>query len=387
LRTVAFSSGGPRAAVARSEPVGFHARDRSLRQACIRCLWARWGTRAPIESEHSRLTADETPALCKVTECNVKAAIVVEAGQAPIYGDFTAPVSSAGKSLIRVTAASISHVTKSRASGVHYSSGGSLPFIPGIDGTGVEEDGQRVYFLLPEPPYGAMAEFCVVDDEHRVALPDGLSEESAAAMAIPGMSSWAALTERANLRTGETVLINGANGTSGRLAIQIAKYLGAGKVIATGRQTQSFDDLRALGADSTVPLMQDADSLETAFRNEFQQGVDIVLDYLWGTTAETLVIAAAKAGPAGVPIRYVQIGSMSGPSIHLPSAALRSSALQLMGSGMGSIPFPRLLNAIRGVLRAAPTAGFKVATERMQLAEVTQAWNAASSHSRIVLVP
>jgi hypothetical protein len=177
----------------------------------------------------------------------MKAAIVIEAGQAPVYGDFRDPVPAPGKSLIRVTASSISHVTKSRASAAHYSSDGALPFIPGIDGTGIGEDGQRVYFLLPEKPYGAMAEFCIVDDRHRFAIPEGLSEDSAAAMTIPGMSSWAALVERANLRAGETVLINGATGTSGRLAIQIAKHLGARKVIATGRQTKSFDDLRLVG--------------------------------------------------------------------------------------------------------------------------------------------
>ncbi|HBZ70306.1 MAG TPA: alcohol dehydrogenase [Deltaproteobacteria bacterium] len=317
----------------------------------------------------------------------MKAAIVVEAGKAPIYGDFRDPVPAPGKSLIRVTASAISHVTKSRASGVHYSSDGALPFIPGIDGTGIGENGQRVYFLLPEKPYGAMAEFCIVDDRHQFAIPESLNEVSAAAMAIPGMSSWAALVERANLRRGETVLINGATGASGRLAVQIAKHLGAEKVIATGRQTHSFDDLRRLGADVTIPLIQDRDALEKAFKDEFQQGVDIVLDYLWGMSAETLVIAAAKAGPEGVPIRYVQIGSMSGTNINLPSAALRSSALQLMGSGIGSIPFPRLLRAIRGVLEAAPSAGFTIATQPVPLADVTKAWAAGDADSRIVLLP
>jgi NADPH:quinone reductase-like Zn-dependent oxidoreductase len=317
----------------------------------------------------------------------MKAALVVEAGQAPVYGDFADPVPAPGKSLIRVTAAAVSHVTRSRASGAHYSSEGALPFVPGVDGTGVGEDGKRVYFVLPERPYGAMAELCIVDERRRFTLPDSLSDESAAAMAIPGMSSWAALVERANLRAGETVLINGATGTSGRLAIQIAKHLGAGKVIATGRQTKSFDELRLLGADVTVPLLQDRDALEKAFQNEFQQGVDIVLDYLWGTSAETLLIAAAKAGPEGVPIRYVQIGSISGANINLPSAVLRSSALQLMGSGIGSIPFPRLLQALQGVLQAAPVAGFKVATQCVPLAEVTEVWSSGDTDSRIVLVP
>jgi NADPH:quinone reductase-like Zn-dependent oxidoreductase len=317
----------------------------------------------------------------------MKAAIVVEAGQPPVYGDFRDPVSAPGQSLIRVSASSISHVTKARASGTHYSSEGALPFVPGIDGTGIAEDGRRVYFLLPEKPFGGMAEFCVVDDRRWFAIPDSLSEDSAAAMAIPGMSSWAALVDRANLRAGETVLVNGATGTSGRLAIQIARHLGATKVIATGRQTRSFDDLRRLGADVTVPLIDDSEALEKAFKHEFHQGVDVVLDYLWGMSAETLITAAAKAGAEAVPIRFVQIGSISGTNINLPGAALRSSALQLMGSGIGSVPFPRLLNAIHGVLEAAPSAGFKIATRRVPLAEVTSAWAAGDTDSRIVLIP
>jgi NADPH:quinone reductase-like Zn-dependent oxidoreductase len=317
----------------------------------------------------------------------MKAAIVVEAGQPPVFGDFKDPSPAPGRSVVRVTSASISHVTRSRASGAHYSSDGGLPFIPGLDGTGIAEDGQRVYFLLPEKPYGAMAEWCLVDDRHRFAIPDSLSEVAAAAMAIPGMSSWAALVERASLRAGETVLVNGATGASGRLAIQIARHLGAAKVIATGRHTESFDDLRLLGADVTLPLIPDRDALEHAFKHEFQQGVDIVLDYLWGTSAETLVIAAAKAGPEGRPIRFVQIGSMSGANINLPSAALRSSALQLMGSGIGSIPFPSLVKAIQGVLLAAPSAGFKIATESVPLADVTSAWTARDAGPRIVLRP
>jgi NADPH:quinone reductase-like Zn-dependent oxidoreductase len=232
-----------------------------------------------------------------------------------------------------------------------------------------------------------MAECCIVDDRRRFAVPDGLSDVSAAAMAIPGMSSWAALVERAHLRAGETVLVNGATGASGRLAIQIAKHLGAKKVIATGRDRTTFDDLRRLGADVTGPLMQDRDALEQELENECEQRVDIVLDYLWGISAETLIVAAAKAGPEGVPIRYVQIGSSSGTNITLPSAALRSSALELMGSGIGSIPFPSLLKAIRGVLEAAPAAGFEIKTESVPLADVSRAWDAEGTRARIVLIP
>ena len=317
----------------------------------------------------------------------MKAAIVERAGQPPVYGDFTDPTPSAGLAVVRVSAAAISHVTKSRASGAHYSADGGLPLIPGVDGVGIDEHGRRVWFILPEAPFGAMAERCLVDARRCLVLPDELGDVEAAALAIPGMSSWAALVERAQLRAGETVLVNGATGASGRLAIQVAKHLGAKRVVATGRNAAMFDELRALGADATIALTPDRDALETAFKKEFRAGVDIVLDYVWGPSAETLIVAAARAGADAVPIRIVQIGAASGTDITLPGAALRSSALQLMGSGVGSIPQPRILAAVRGVLEAAPRAGFKVATRTLPLAEVATAWEAGDATSRIVLRP
>ena len=317
----------------------------------------------------------------------MKAAIVEQAGHAPVFGNFADPAPAPGMRVVRVTASAISHVTKSRASGAHYSADGALPLVPGIDGVGIDEAGRRVYFILPEAPYGGMAERCLVDARRCIALPDGLADADAAAMAIPGMSSWAALVERARLRAGETVLINGATGASGRLAIQVARHLGAKKIIATGRNAAAFDELHALGADATIALTPDRDALETAFKARFRDGVDVVLDYLWGPSAETLILAAAKAGADAVPIRIVQIGALGGSDITLPSAALRSSAIQLMGSGIGSVPQPRILAAIRGVLDAAPQAGFKVSARALPLSEVATAWDAGDARSRIVLMP
>ena len=317
----------------------------------------------------------------------MKAAIVEQAAHAPVYGDFPEPAPAPGMSVLRVAASAISHVTKSRASGEHYSADGRLPRVPGLDGVGVDEAGRRVYFILPEAPYGGMAERCLVDARRCIALPDGLGDVDAAAMAIPGMSSWAALVERAGLRAGETVLVNGATGASGRLAIQVARHLGAKKVVATGRNAAAFDELHALGADVTIALTSDREAMGAALEAQFRAGVDVVLDYVWGPSAETLIVAAAKGGADAVPIRYVQIGAASGADITLPGAALRSSALQLMGSGIGSIPQPRILAAIRGVLEAAPAAGFRVATRTMALADVAHAWDAGDAQSRIVLLP
>jgi NADPH:quinone reductase-like Zn-dependent oxidoreductase len=320
-------------------------------------------------------------------EIQMKAAVVTEPGKTPVYADFREPAPQAGEELIDVAASALSQVTKSRASGSHYTAPGSLPAVVGIDGVGRTRDGQRVYFVMPEAPFGGMGEKTVVDRERCVPLPDGVDDVTAAAVAIPGMSSWAAFQERAHLVAGENVLVNGATGAAGRLAVQIAKFLGAKRVVATGRDAAALGQLKSLGADATIPLTQSPDELENAFMEEFGgAGVDVVLDYLWGSSAEILIVAAAKAGKDGVPIRFVQIGAASGGNITLPSAALRSSALVLMGSGIGSISLEGLVGAIRGVMQAVVPAKLQIKTEAMPLAKVEETWNRESGKSRIVFI-
>jgi NADPH:quinone reductase-like Zn-dependent oxidoreductase len=314
----------------------------------------------------------------------MKAAIVAQAGSLPVYGDFNEPVPSIGESRIAVTAAALSPVVKGRVSGAHYSSLGDFPFVAGIDGVGRLDDGRRVYFILPKAPYGSMAERAAVPALQCVPLPDGLDDVTAAAIANPGLSSWAALKERARLAPGETVLVNGATGTSGRLAVQIAKFLGSKKVIATGRSAKTLQSLKALGADETILLVENPDALDGAFKEHFAGGVDVVLDYLWGKSAERILVAGAKAGKEGVPIRFVQIGNASGANITLPAAALRSTPIELMGSGLGSVPLNRIVGAVEELLRAAVNGGFEIATKTVALSEVEQAWSGDACHPRIV---
>ncbi|HET8844193.1 MAG TPA: zinc-binding alcohol dehydrogenase family protein [Ktedonobacteraceae bacterium] len=316
----------------------------------------------------------------------MKAALVLKTGQPPVYSDFPEPVPSEGEQLIDVTAASLSHVTRSQASGTHYSTSGQIPFVAGIDGVGRLTNGRRVYFALPPVPFGSMAEQTSVDTSHCIALSDELDEVTAAAIAIPGMSSWAALQESAKFQVGETVLVNGATGASGRLAVQIAKYLGAKCVIATGRNIEALQSLGPLGADRIIPLVEDGEALEKAFLGPFHEGVDVVLDYLWGPSMERLLIAAARAGEDGVPIRFVHIGAVSAPNISLPSPVLRSSAIQLMGSGIGSIPSDRLLKAIEGVLQTAVPGKFKIATTSVPLSNIEEAWSMDTGQSRTVFL-
>jgi len=319
----------------------------------------------------------------------MKAAIVMEAGKTPVYGDFREPVLTDGLAngevQVTVSAAALSNVVKSRASGAHYSSSGQLPFVVGVDGVGHLADGRRVYFVLPKAPFGSMSEKTVVRPSQCVFLPDELDDVTAAAIANPGMSAWAALKERARLVAGETVLVNGATGTAGRLAVQIARHLGAKRIVATGRNTEALKEAIALGADVIIPLGECGAALEEALKEQFHgDGIDVVLDYLWGPSAEQIIVAGAKAGKDTVPVRFVQIGSVSGRDITLPSAALRSSAITLMGSGIGSIPMDRIVKSIDELMQATVPAGFKVATRTFPLSEVEYVWTATDSMPRIV---
>ena len=314
----------------------------------------------------------------------MKAAVVHAAGQNPVYDDFAEPTAAPGENRITVTAAALSPLVRARASGAHYSVSGAYPAVVGVDGVGRLDDGRRVYFMLPRAPWGAMAAFAVAPATQIAPLPDGLDDATAAAIGNPGMSSWAAFKERARLKAGETVLINGATGSAGRLAVQIARHFGAKRVIATGRNSEALRSLAALGADATIALGDDEAALEDRFRSEFAKGIDVVVDYLWGKSAERLLVAAAKGLQDDAALRFVQVGSASGPNIALPSAVLRSKAITLMGSGLGSVPRDKLAADIGELLQAGATRGFAIPVRTVPLPDVEQAWGESDSAARTV---
>ncbi|MGA8232939.1 MAG: zinc-binding alcohol dehydrogenase family protein [Candidatus Acidiferrales bacterium] len=321
----------------------------------------------------------------------MKAAVVTVPGKSPIYGDFHPPIAKAGEELISVRASALSQFSKSRGAGSHYSSVGSFPAIAGADGVGITQDGRRVYFVLPEAPFGALAEICPVRSTQCVPLPDSLDEITAAAIANPGMSAWAALVERTHLIAGETVLVNGATGTAGRLAVQLAKHLGAGKIIATGRNAEELQEVKNLGADIAIPFTlgtlhpSGAKDYERALKQVFASGINVVVDYLWGESAKTIIVAIAKAAEDATPVRFVHVGGASRQeNIELPGAALRSSAIMLMGSGAKSVRLSVLLQAISSVFAAVQPAGLKIATRIVPLSEVEQVWDKAAGKPRVV---
>lgn len=314
----------------------------------------------------------------------MKAAVVQGAGLAPVYGELEEPQPREGFEVVTVSAAALTHLTKARASGAHYSSAGLFPNVPGVDGVGRTADGRRVYFALPDAKFGAMAEKSLVRSGQRVAIPDGLEDVTAAAIANPGMSVGAALVERAGFKAGETVLVHGATGSAGTVAVQYAKFLGAAKVVATGRNVEELERVKSLGADVVLPITADLDAFEKTLIAEFTSGIDVVIDYLWGESARRILSAAARGVENGCPVRYVQVGSAAGQeSIDLPASALRSSSLVLMGSGLKSVSMEGLLRAIEKVFEAASQGKLQIAAKAVPLAEVETWWN-TGDRSRIV---
>lgn len=313
----------------------------------------------------------------------MKAAVIEASGKRPAYTEFREPLAGSGQTIVNVRAAALSQLTKSRGTGAHYSADGVFPAVPGVDGVGYTADGQRVYFVLPGAPFGALAQQSLVDTARCIPLPDELDDITAAAIANPGMSGWAAMVERAQLKPGETVLVNGATGSAGRLAVQLAKHLGAAKVIATARNEAELQEVQALGADVTIPFTigplhpTGAKHYEEALIEHFRDGVDIVVDYLWGKTARSIIAAIAKGVDDARPVRFVHVGGASGEeSIDLPGAGLRSSSIVLMGSGLKSVRSYALLQAINNVFAAAIPANLQVATKQVPLAEIESYWDA-----------
>ena len=317
----------------------------------------------------------------------MKAAVVHEFGRPPSYGDFEDPTPRPGEALVSVTAAAVSQLARSRAAGSHYSAGGALPFVPGVDGVGRTAEGRRVFFGFPRRPFGSLATQAPVSTAHITDLPPDLDDTTAAGAANPGMSCWIPLTQLAPLRGGESVLVNGATGIAGRMAVQVAKHLGASKVIATGRDEAKLRGLRELGADAVISLRQPMEVFREAVRREAREArIGVVLDYLWGPSAEAIVQAfGGPDAPRGASrVRYVEVGTVSGPTITLEGATLRSAGIELLGSGLGSSTDEALITGIGEFLRACAKARFRVDLDVHPLSDVERVWDSAPPEKRLV---
>jgi NADPH:quinone reductase-like Zn-dependent oxidoreductase len=314
------------------------------------------------------------------------AAVVTTFDRPPAYREFPSPTpQTPNEIVVDVIASGLHPRVRSQADGSHYTSSGELPLVPGIDGVGRAPDGTLRYFVLPDTTMGAMAEQTVIDQRRSVALPHGADPILVAASMNPVMSSWIALRQRINFEPDQTVLVLGATGSSGRMAVQVAKRLGASHVIGAGRNAQRLSALNDLGADTTVRLDNAAAVSDLA---QVARDVDVVIDYLWGPiTADVMAGVASNRSDPGKPLTWIEIGSVAGPSAQIPSAALRAVRLQIVGSGQGSVPTRDILAEIPSLASEITAGTFHIDARAVPLADVETAWNDTSTDQRIVITP
>lgn len=322
----------------------------------------------------------------------MNAAVLHALNQPPRFEQFPEPIAKENEVIVHVRAAALKPVDKQMAGGSHYAAFRELPAVCGTDGVGLLDDGTRVFFAIPRSPYGSMAERTVVSPSHTFPIPDNIDDDIAAAIVNPGLSAWGALAWRAQLTAGETVLVLGATGVTGKLAVQTAKLLGAGRVIAAGRNEQALNTLHDLGADSTIRLDKPGQDLTEAFAREAgDSGFDVIIDYLWGPPTEALLAAITRRdlNPASSRIRLVEVGESAGPTISLAAAALRSSRLEILGAGSGNAPAsPEMwLEAVRQLMSNVATSKLRIDTERVPLREVKDAWQRDQRGRRTVIIP
>lgn len=322
----------------------------------------------------------------------MNAAVVNSFDAPPCYGTFADPVAGEGETIVNVTAVGLHQIVKSLASGKHYGSDAALPFIPGVDGVGRLDDGTRVFFGFSRSPFGTFAERCVTKHFLCFPVPSALALDDAtvAAMMNPGMSSWSALTVRIQFAAGESILILGATGVAGQLAMQVAKRLGAKRIVVAGRNPRALEELLHQGADAAISLDQSKEDLVSSFRKEFAENkIDVVLDYLWGAPAEALLAAISQKGlqHQSTRIRYLEIGSTAGATISLPGETLRSSGLELYGSGFGSVPIEKIFESLRAFLNEVAKKPFQMKTKSVPLRDVEASWNSNEPATRLVFCP
>ncbi len=311
-------------------------------------------------------------------------AVVLRAyGATPQLGEFDDPAPSGDDDVVvEVLAAGLNPVDISVASGRFYGGAPPLPCVPGREGVGRLTGGGRVYFDQCVAPYGSLAERTMVRASGTVAVPQGLDDALAVAVGTAGLAAWLSLQWRAKLQPGESVLVLGASGVVGQIAVQAARLLGAGRVVAAARNPERLEHARELGADATVRLGEHED-LAGALREAGGGGFDVVVDPLWGKPAEAAVDALHPGG------RLVQLGQSAGPDATLASATVRGRMLSILGFTNLRVPDEDRYAAYAQVAAHAASGAIAVDVETIGLARIAEAWarQKAGPGRKLVLTP
>jgi NADPH:quinone reductase-like Zn-dependent oxidoreductase len=323
----------------------------------------------------------------------VRAAVLSEPGQPPGYREHPDPVHEAGTTVVRMTAATVVPLDQLIASGTSYWGRPPVPYVPGDQGVGVVErsavlpEGTRVFVETRAgrmPRDGSLAERCAVPDDDVVPLPDGLPDPLAAALGMSGVAALMALTDRARLQPGERVVVLGAGGTVGQLAVGLARLLGAGRVVGVCRSEAAAERARTAGADEVVRLSDDVDALTAQLQEGLGGAVDVAVDTIYGVAATAACRALAPFG------RLVNIGGLSGDTAEFSSAVLRSRTASVLGYTNALLTADQRRRALDAVLGHAAAGRLAVAHEVLPLADVAAAWARQASGdagARLVLIP
>jgi NADPH2:quinone reductase len=310
----------------------------------------------------------------------MRAAVLHEYG-VPVADQFEEPSPVSGQAVVDVLAAGLNPVDVAICAGRFYAGKPPLPSVAGREGVGML-DGRRVYFDGPVAPFGSMAERSLVDAGSTYAVPDAVEDGVAVALGISGLAAWLALTWRAELKQGEHVLVLGASGVLGQIAVQAAKLLGASRVVAAARSQEGLERCLALGADASVRLGEPAD-LSAALAQAAEGRIDVVVDPVFGEP----FVAAVNAASFGA--RIVQLGAGAGAEAMVPSAAIRGKMLVIMGHTNFAAPPEVKAEAYRRLAEAAGAGDIEVEVDPLALEQVGEAWRRLQegSHRKIVLVP
>jgi NADPH:quinone reductase len=298
----------------------------------------------------------------------VKAAQIRELGTLPEIAEVGDP---GGADVVEVVAAPINPIDIAVWRGLHFSGHPPLPFVPGCEGVARRSDGRLVWLFsggLGIGRDGAIAERVAVGDAIAVEVPEGADPAVAGALGIAGLAGWLPVTWRAPVRDDDTVLVLGATGAVGQVAVQMAKLRGAARIVAAGRNAELLARAEQLGADASVRL-DDAGDLVEAFKAAFDgQGPSYVFDPLWGEPGAAAVEAAAPGA------RIVQLGQSAGPTATLASAAIRFKQLTIFGHTNYRVPPDELATEYQRLVEAAMAGDVVIDVERVALDDIADTW-------------
>lgn len=308
------------------------------------------------------------------------AAVLRAKGATPRIDDFADPEPGRGQAVVEVTAAGVHHSDLAIAAGAFGEP--DVPRVMGTDGVGRAEDGRRVFFESPVAPYGSYAQRTLVPEGNLLDVAEGVDDVTAAALGNTGLAAWCALSRSANVRPGESVLVLGATGSVGTVAVQAAKALGAAHVIAADRDPDRLRRVLDRGADAAVPLT--ATDLSAAFRAAAgAHGINVIIDPLWGEPA----LSALQAASPGA--RHIEIGNSAGATMTLPAALVRRACLRIIGFSIFEVPLDERRAAYRNLTEHVARGAISIDTIALPLTDVADAWEQQKqgAGAKLVLTP